>query len=70
MALSLVAAGHQVYALYRSASRASRTDVYQQLEAAGITLIAGDISDEESLHSVFRQLHPVTAVVSAVTGAA
>lgn len=68
LTLALVKQGHDVFALVRNSSRRAKADILSQLEQAGVKLVDGDISSFDSVTSVFDQLHPVEAVVCAVSG--
>ena len=68
LTLALVKEGHAVFALVRSSSRNTKAAVLSRLEHAGVQLVEGDLGNAESVQEVFRQLHPVEAVVCAVAG--
>ena len=64
LTLSLARAGHTVFALARPQSQ--NKPEYVKLQAAGVQLVDGDLSDAARVLEVFRELEPVEAVVSAV----
>lgn len=68
LTLALIKEGHKVFALVRSSSKLAKADMLSQLEEAGVSLVDGDISNPELVTRVFEQLHPVEAVVCAVSG--
>ena len=68
LTLALIKEGHAVFALVRSSSRDTKAVILSRLELAGVQLVEGDLGNAESVQEVFRQLHPVEAVVCAVAG--
>ncbi|KAK9841364.1 hypothetical protein WJX74_004558 [Apatococcus lobatus] len=60
--------GHLVFALVRAATRVSKVALVEELSAAGIQLVDGDLQDPASVEQAFRSCHPVEAVISAVAG--
>lgn len=68
LTLALIKEGHAVFALVRSSSKDTKAVILSRLEHAGVQLVEGDLGNAESVQEVFRQLHPVEAVVCAVAG--